>query len=102
MIVPSIDIQGGQAVQLVGGKELAIERGDQPGIVDPALRIFDLKLGSFYFQFQKGIDASLQLFNLVFGELDILLQDLARSGHLETGQSLIPETLQSLRQGRSY
>ncbi|TNE91708.1 MAG: histidinol dehydrogenase [Deltaproteobacteria bacterium] len=28
MIVPSIDIQGGQAVQLVGGKDLAIEAGD--------------------------------------------------------------------------
>ncbi|MCO4747198.1 MAG: histidinol dehydrogenase [Proteobacteria bacterium] len=28
MIIPSIDIQGGQAVQLVGGKDLAIEAGD--------------------------------------------------------------------------
>lgn len=28
MIVPSIDLMGGQAVQLVGGKELAIEAGD--------------------------------------------------------------------------
>ena len=28
MIIPSIDIQGGQAVQLVGGAELAIEAGD--------------------------------------------------------------------------
>lgn len=28
MIVPAIDIQGGQAVQLVGGKDLAIEAGD--------------------------------------------------------------------------
>ncbi len=28
MIVPSIDIQGGQAVQLVGGEELALEAGD--------------------------------------------------------------------------
>ena len=28
MIVPSIDIQNGQTVQLIGGKELAIESGD--------------------------------------------------------------------------
>ena len=28
MIIPSIDIQGGQVVQLVGGKDLAIEAGD--------------------------------------------------------------------------
>ena len=28
MIIPSIDIQGGQAVQLVGGKQLALEAGD--------------------------------------------------------------------------
>ena len=28
MIIPSIDLQGGQAVQLIGGKELAIEAGD--------------------------------------------------------------------------
>ncbi len=28
MIVPSIDLQGGQAVQLVGGEDLAIEAGD--------------------------------------------------------------------------
>jgi len=28
MIIPSIDLQGGQAVQLVGGKRLAIEAGD--------------------------------------------------------------------------
>ena len=28
MIIPSIDLQGGQAVQLIGGQELAIEAGD--------------------------------------------------------------------------
>lgn len=28
MIIPSIDLRGGQAVQLIGGKELAIEAGD--------------------------------------------------------------------------
>ena len=28
MIIPSIDLQGGQSVQLIGGKELAIEAGD--------------------------------------------------------------------------
>ena len=28
MIIPSIDLQGGQAVQLVGGRELALEAGD--------------------------------------------------------------------------
>ena len=28
MIVPSIDLQGGSAVQLIGGKELEIHAGD--------------------------------------------------------------------------
>lgn len=34
MIVPSIDLQGGQAVQLVGGKTLAIEAGDPRPIAE--------------------------------------------------------------------
>jgi phosphoribosyl-ATP pyrophosphohydrolase len=34
MIVPSIDLQGGQAVQLVGGEELAIEAGDPQPIAE--------------------------------------------------------------------
>ena len=47
MIVPSIDIQGGQAVQLVGGKDLAVEAGDprplaeQFGVVGP-IAVIDL------------------------------------------------------------
>ena len=28
MIIPSIDLQGGQTVQLIGGEELEIEAGD--------------------------------------------------------------------------
>lgn len=38
MIVPSIDLQGGQAVQLIGGEEKALEAGD-PG---PLLKRFSL------------------------------------------------------------
>lgn len=34
MIVPSIDISGGQAVQLVGGEEIAIEAGDPRGFME--------------------------------------------------------------------
>jgi phosphoribosyl-ATP pyrophosphohydrolase len=34
MIIPSIDLQGGQAVQLVGGRELAIEAGDPRPIAE--------------------------------------------------------------------
>jgi phosphoribosyl-ATP pyrophosphohydrolase len=34
MIIPSIDCMGGQAVQLIGGKELAIEAGDPRPIAD--------------------------------------------------------------------
>jgi phosphoribosyl-ATP pyrophosphohydrolase/phosphoribosyl-AMP cyclohydrolase len=34
MIVPSIDLQGGQAVQLVGGKELKIAAGDPRPILE--------------------------------------------------------------------
>ena len=34
MIVPSIDIVDGSAVQLVGGEELAIDAGD-PGFLPP-------------------------------------------------------------------
>jgi len=47
MIVPSIDLQGGQAVQLVGGEALAIEAGDPApiakrfGMVGP-LAVIDL------------------------------------------------------------
>ena len=34
MIVPSIDLRGGQAVQLVGGETLAIEAGDPRPLAD--------------------------------------------------------------------
>ena len=34
MIIPSIDISGGQAVQLVGGETLAIEAGDPLPILE--------------------------------------------------------------------
>ncbi len=34
MIIPSIDIQGGQAVQLVGGKQLALEAGDPLAVAE--------------------------------------------------------------------
>ncbi len=39
MIVPSIDLQGGQAVQLVGGKRLAIEAGDPIPIAEKFSRV---------------------------------------------------------------
>jgi phosphoribosyl-ATP pyrophosphohydrolase len=34
MIIPSVDLQGGQTVQLVGGEELAVEAGDPRPIAD--------------------------------------------------------------------
>ncbi len=47
MIIPCIDIQGGQAVQLVQGRELAIEAGDPLAVAErfthfPELQIIDL------------------------------------------------------------
>ncbi len=34
MIIPSIDLMGGQAVQLVGGKEKALDAGDPRPIAE--------------------------------------------------------------------
>ncbi|MFH1532179.1 MAG: phosphoribosyl-ATP diphosphatase [Pseudomonadota bacterium] len=34
MIIPSIDLQGGQAVQLIGGRDLALEAGDPRPLAD--------------------------------------------------------------------
>ncbi len=42
MIVPSIDLQGGQAVQLVGGKEKAIDAGDPFPIAERFARAGEL------------------------------------------------------------
>lgn len=39
MIVPSIDLQGGQAVQLIGGKQLAIEAGDPMPLAEKFSRV---------------------------------------------------------------
>ena len=37
MIIPSIDIQGGQAVQLVQGRRLAVEGGDPRAVMELSL-----------------------------------------------------------------
>jgi phosphoribosyl-ATP pyrophosphohydrolase/phosphoribosyl-AMP cyclohydrolase len=42
MIVPSIDLQGGQTVQLVGGEELAIEAGDPRVIAERFARVGEI------------------------------------------------------------
>ena len=42
MIVPSIDLQGGQAVQLIGGKKLAIEAGDPMPIAERFSRVGEI------------------------------------------------------------
>jgi phosphoribosyl-ATP pyrophosphohydrolase len=42
MIVPSIDLQGGQAVQLIGGKTLAIEAGDPMPIAERFSRVGEI------------------------------------------------------------
>jgi phosphoribosyl-ATP pyrophosphohydrolase/phosphoribosyl-AMP cyclohydrolase len=42
MIVPSIDLQGGQTVQLVGGEELAIEAGDPAVIAERFARVGEI------------------------------------------------------------
>ena len=42
MIVPSIDIQGGQAVQLIGGEALAIEAGDTRPLADRFGRVGEI------------------------------------------------------------
>ena len=42
MIVPSIDIQGGQAVQLIGGEALAIEAGDPRPLADRFGRVGEI------------------------------------------------------------
>jgi phosphoribosyl-ATP pyrophosphohydrolase/phosphoribosyl-AMP cyclohydrolase len=42
MIVPSIDLQGGQAVQLIGGEKLAIEAGDPTPIAERFARVGEI------------------------------------------------------------
>ena len=42
MIIPSIDLQSGNAVQLVGGKELAIDAGDPRPIADVFGRVGEI------------------------------------------------------------
>ena len=42
MIVPSIDLQGGNAVQLVGGKALAIDAGDPRPIAERFRRVGEI------------------------------------------------------------
>lgn len=44
MIIPSIDIQHGKTVQLIGGKELAIEAGDPMPIAETFSRVGELAI----------------------------------------------------------
>lgn len=42
MIVPSIDLMGGQAVQLVGGREMELEAGDPRPLADTFGRVYEI------------------------------------------------------------
>ena len=42
MIIPSIDLMGGQAVQLIGGEAKAIEAGDPRPLAERFARVGDI------------------------------------------------------------
>lgn len=59
MIVPSIDLQGGQTVQLIGGKELAIEAGDPRPIAHRFGRVGEIAVIDLDAAMRKGDNAAL-------------------------------------------
>lgn len=59
MIVPSIDLQGGQTVQLVGGEKLAIEAGDPRPIAERFARVGEIAVIDLDAALGKGSNAGL-------------------------------------------
>ena len=72
MIVPSIDISGGQAVQLVGGERLAIEAGDPIPLLESFLLVGEVAV--------IDIDAARS-----DGNNETLIAELCRRGRIRVG-----------------
>ncbi|MFZ9887157.1 MAG: HisA/HisF-related TIM barrel protein, partial [Myxococcota bacterium] len=72
MILPSIDLRGGHAVQLVGGKELAVDAGDPRPVADQLMLAGEIAI--------VDLDAALGT-----GDNRALIKELLRKGPARVG-----------------
>ena len=76
MIIPSIDLQNGHAVQLIGGKEMALDAGDPRPIADSFGRVGEVAVIDLDAAFGTGSNREVIL--------DLLKRAPCRVGGLST------------------
>lgn len=111
MIIPSIDLQGGQTVQLVGGKELAIEAGDPRPIAARFGRVGEVAVIDLDAAMRKGDNAALirELLPLAACRVGGGIRDVATArawldagaAKVILGTAAVPEVLRALPRERT-